>query len=374
MYDANQSYLYNYSHGPNLNFVKPHTFPNIVYTKKPKFSFLGIPLHIPFGIPAGPLLNSKFVQMALNAGFCLPTYKTVRSCAWDSHPWPNILKINTDHQTDLLSDSIPTVVGTTFAQSDYQQKNLSISNSFGVPSKSPEIWSQDFQNLSPYSQQTGQHVVLSFQGSKNKKNLYDDIAHTCELAIETVQKTGFSLLEINLSCPNEVNEPIYKSQKDAIQALKAAHNLVKQHKTIKLIAKIGALNANETYTFVSEAAEYVHSISAINTVLAKIIDKHGQIALGSKSPTGGVCGAAILKQGLIMCENLAHAREKCGLKSTELALIGVGGVSTAEHFKNYINAGADAVQAATGMMWNLNLAQDIAQYLAVPFDEKSGNK
>lgn len=369
MYDANQSYLYNYSHGPIKDFVPQHQFPKLLYTEAPQFSFLGIPLFIPFGVPAGPLLNAKFVEMALNAGFCLPTYKTVRSCSWESHPWPNILKINTENQKDLFSDNVPTVIGTVFSRDDYKKKNLSISNSFGVPSKSPDMWSKDFQTLAPYAKQSGYHVVLSFQGSKNKKNLYEDIAQICDLAMETVQTTGFCLLEINLSCPNEVNEPIYKSHKDSLQALQHAHKVLAQYKNIKLIAKIGALSAEETYRFVAEAGGYLNGISSINTVLAKIIDQNGKIALGSQAPTGGVCGAAILKQGLKMCENLAKAREKCGLNAIELGLIGVGGVSETSHFKNYLDAGADVVQAATGMMWNLNLAKEIAQYLHVPFRE-----
>lgn len=369
MYDANRSYLHNYSDGPSTEFIKQQNFPKISYTGQPQFSFLDIPFFIPFGVPAGPLLSAKFVQVALDAGFCLPTYKTVRSCAWNSHPWPNILKIDTSKETDLFADTVPTVVGSAFSQKDYHQKNISISNSFGVPSQIPAVWSKDFATLAPYSKKSGYHVVLSFQGSKNTKNLYDDILSTCDKAIETTIKTGFCLLEINLSCPNEVNEPIYKSHKDTVHALKYAYKAVSEYKNIKLIAKIGALNFENTYEFVAETSPYLHAISAINTVLAKIIDPQGNVALGSQSTTGGVCGAAILKQGLIMCENLAKAREKCGLKSNQLGLIGVGGVWSAAQFKNYIDAGADVVQAATGMMWNLNLAKEVADYLKVPFQQ-----
>src|SRR5438552_3013276 len=121
MYDANQSYLKNYQDGPNPKFVAGRRFPKIQYRGEPQFNFLGAPLFIPFGVPAGPLLNASFVQVALNAGFCLPTYKTVRSCAWPSHPWPNVLKIESKNGH---------VVGHPFSQNDYKQKNLSISNSF----------------------------------------------------------------------------------------------------------------------------------------------------------------------------------------------------------------------------------------------------
>lgn len=369
MYDANKSYLQNYIEGPNPKLDINHCFPKIEYKGTPKFSFLGVPLFIPFGVPAGPLLNSKFVKVALDAGFCLPTYKTVRSNTWESHPWPNVLKIKAESD-QIFSQELPIVIGKTFSPNDYQSHDLSISNSFGVPSQHPEIWSKDFASLKPYANNKGLHVVLSFQGSHSKNhNLYTDIERTCEYAAEASEKTGFYLLEINLSCPNEVNEPIYKSLKDSVHALKAAHTVLSNFKNIKLIAKIGALTPENTYAFVSEVSPYVHALSAINTVLAKIVDPSGHTVLGSQSLTGGVCGNAILKQGLMMCENLAAAREKCGLNSNTLGLIGVGGVASALHFKNYRDAGADVVQAATGMMWNLNLAQEIAQILNISFDE-----
>jgi dihydroorotate dehydrogenase (NAD+) catalytic subunit len=366
MYDANKSYAQNYNDGPNAQLVRNHHFPKIEYLEKPQFQFLGIPLFIPFGVPAGPLLNAKFVQVALNAGFCLPTYKTVRSCVWESHPWPNVLKINKIENTDISS-----VIGTPFSNADYQQAHLSISNSFGVPSQAPKVWSQDFQTLQPYVQQTGYHVVLSFQGTRNpqtKKSLWADIVEICQYAVECVEKTGFVLLEINLSCPNEDNEPLYKVRKDAIQALKCAYEILQNHKNIKLIAKIGVLNSEDTYAFLSEVSPYVQGLSAINTLSATIVNSGGQVVLGSGSLTGGVCGELILQHGLKMCENLSAAREKCGLKANDFGLIGVGGVSEVAHFQSYRNAGADIVQAATGMMWNLDLAKDIARFLRVKYD------
>lgn len=39
---------------------------------------LGFPVNLPFGIPAGPLLNSRFTTAAFRMGFDLAVYKTVR--------------------------------------------------------------------------------------------------------------------------------------------------------------------------------------------------------------------------------------------------------------------------------------------------------
>ena len=42
-------------------------------------------------------------------------------------------------------------------------------------------------------------------------------------------------------------------------------------------------------------------------------------------------------------------------------IIGIGGVTTPDDYKEYINAGANAVMSATGAMWNPYLAQEIKQ-------------
>ncbi len=371
MYDANRSYDENYQNGPNHNFVKDHRFPQVKFKSFPQFNFLGIPLHIPFGVPAGPLLNAAFVQTALDAGFCLPTYKTVRSQSWPCHPWPNVLKINVEANEQIYSTGpIPTVCAKQFSATDYKQSEISISNSFGVPSKTPQIWEEDFQKLAHNKSEVGKHVALSFQGSTGKKDLLEDLENISEMALNAVSKSGFSLLEINLSCPNEANEPIYKKLKESVKVLKRVHSHLNGHKNIKLIAKIGALDFESTYAFLSETSPYLNAISAINTVSANILNNKRQIILGSHTKTGGVCGSAILKQGLMMCEQLSESREKCGLKKADFGIIGVGGVSTAQHFKHYLDAGADVIQAATGMMWNLDLAKEIAQLLKVDFEEK----
>ena len=44
-----------------------------------------------------------------------------------------------------------------------------------------------------------------------------------------------------------------------------------------------------------------------------------------------------------------------------LSLVGVGGITSAEHALELLAAGADVVQSATGMMWNPQLAGDFQE-------------
>src|SRR3989344_2394149 len=89
-YDPKKSYEDNYTDGPYGAFADGK-----VYQQKgePEYNFLGQKVYLPFGIPAGPLLNSKFVKAAFEKGFDIAVYKTVRSSFFPCHPFPNVLSV-----------------------------------------------------------------------------------------------------------------------------------------------------------------------------------------------------------------------------------------------------------------------------------------
>ncbi|KAB8033207.1 hypothetical protein [Fluviispira multicolorata] len=377
MYNSNASYEENYKNGPDKNFLKDKHFPKIQYLNYPKYEFLGIPFHIPFGVAAGPLLNTEYVKVALNAGFCMPVYKTVRSAYWECNKWPNILSIKADKKS-LFADESNNVIGEVFNKDDYNNKNISISNSFGVPSQSVSKWQEDFDSLSEYSQKNGYHVSLSFQGSRHENStlketrdyFFKDILNISELSYKCINLSGFSILELNLSCPNEAHAPLYKDIPSALATIQHVHQILSTQKAkVKLVVKVGVLNQEEIKIFLAESAGKIDAISAINTISANITQKNGYPALGSGALSGGVCGSLIFEQGKKMVSLISETREKLGITKKELGIIGVGGVVSQKEFDSYLSCGADMVHAATGMMWNLELASEIATFLRVPFQK-----
>ena len=77
-YDPEKSYEENLASGPFGAFADG----KIIETEgEPQVDFFGHKVYAPFGIPAGPLINGKFTQAALNKGFDIVVYKTVRSSA-----------------------------------------------------------------------------------------------------------------------------------------------------------------------------------------------------------------------------------------------------------------------------------------------------
>ena len=93
IYDIFKTYLENANHGPFFS----GEIPKFEKVAKP-VDFLGFKLNSPLGVPAGPLLNSKWIALAARLGFDLPTYKTIRSFSHLGHPLPNIVFVESIFQ------------------------------------------------------------------------------------------------------------------------------------------------------------------------------------------------------------------------------------------------------------------------------------
>jgi dihydroorotate dehydrogenase len=346
-------------------------------------------------MPAGPLLNARYVAAALEAGFCLPTYKTVRSRAWRSHPHPNVLAIEDLAGAPVASlraaAQLARVRGRAFLAADYAHPEaLSISNSFGVPSRAPGEWADDVAKLEGLVAQ-GSRVVLSFQGTRSEApevagcgpsgtltGFLEDTLVAARLAALAARRfhapSEAPLLEVNLSCPNEAGAPVYRNVGQSIEIARAlrreleAEALASGRPRCRLVAKIGVLDDASCLALLRGARDALDGVSAINTVSASIEGADGSVVLGAGVASGGVCGRAIFAQGLAVVEKLAAARRALRLEPSEMGIVGVGGVMGAREFVAYRQAGADVVQAATGAMWNLKLAQDVARVCGVPFE------
>lgn len=369
MYDIGKSYEENYLRGPHPDFLKGRQFPKIQFTGQPQYEFLGEKFFLPFGVPAGPLLNSKYINVSLDAGFCFPIYKTVRWEFYPCHPFPNIVNIRSEKK-QLNPSGHNQVLGIPITTKDLISPELSISNSFGVPSQNFKTWQKDF--LHCRQQQNGKSVGLSFQGthhSQGWEHWKNDFLRTAAAVCEATEAAKTKLIEVNLSCPNEDAVPLFHDIKRCKDLLKNLSKVIQENQK-KIIVKMGVLSAENCHKWISEVGEFIDGVSLINTIPCEILDKHGNIILGSKSRTGGVCGNLIRTAGLRMVETMASVLEKNRIKKSELGLIGVGGIMTANHVQDYLNAGAHMTQSATGMMWNLHLAANVADLLGVPYQQK----
>jgi dihydroorotate dehydrogenase len=351
LYDPTKTFKDNFDKGPFplLKGTEPY-----LNKGEPKFTFLGKKVYSPFGVPAGPLLNSKHTTYAFNEGFDIVCYKTQRSVPFDCNQFPNVLYLDIDGDLTLEKAAKPQLGKT---ETNKPLNKLSITNSFGNPSRGPEFWVDDLKKAVK-AQGKGQLLIMSVVGTikegASSDDYYDDFAHAAELAAST----GVEAIELNLSCPNVATEGVLCYTHDAVVSI--CKKTKAKVGDIPLIAKFGYFSDEQQELLeriITDIAPYVSAISSINTISAPVVDENGEQALpGPNRLNSGVCGAGIKWAGLDMVKRLDALRKKLGLK---YEIIGVGGVMSAKDFADYRKAGADAVQSATAAMWNPGLAAEV---------------
>lgn len=348
-YDPTSTYEENYRQGPSGPLADD---PEWRRDGEPLQSFLGHPVHQPFGIPAGPLLNAAYCEAAFRQGFDICVYKTVRSAAYPCNPFPNVLAVHVEGP--LTPQRV--AAGPLLADDEYRPP-LSISNSFGVPSRDPDVWQPDMARAVDAAG-TGQILVGSFQGTHRESASVGDAyvldhVRTARLVVET----GARVVELNLSCPNEGTSRLLCFDAPRVQAI--ADAVKDAIGDVPLVLKLAYFADHDALAdLVGRTCGIVQGYCAINTIPARLVGPGGSPALpGAGRDVSGVCGAAIAWAGLDMTDRLARLREEL---DRDFAIVGVGGVESRADYLAYRGNGADAVMSATGAMWNAHLAREVA--------------
>jgi dihydroorotate dehydrogenase len=275
-------------------------------------------------------------------------YKTVRTTVFPCHPYPNLLAI---HKDKILIDDLDKPIET---DKEFT-KPLSITNSFGVPSKDPVIWQEDAKKAISYAK-NGQIMILSFMGTARSGQSENQFVDDFVLAAKLSNETGAKILEVNLSCPNIGDRGLVCYDLETTE--KALRAIRKTIGAKSLIVKTGYFTNDDQFEkFTKIAGKFGDAISAINTLQGIVVRQNGQQALpGKERLKSGICGHGIKWAGIDMAKRLRKIREKQHMK---FMIIGVGGVTSPQDYVEYKKAGADAVMSATGAMWDPYLAQGI---------------
>ncbi len=348
-FDPAKTFDDNFDHGPFLA-----AGPAYQNEGEPSYTFLGHKLYSPFGIAAGSLPTSKHVGGAFNRGFDVVCYKTQRSVPFPVNEFPNVVYLDIDGDLTLEKAARPLAGRLT---SDVPLEKLTITNSFGNPSRGPGFWVNDMKKAVA-AQGKGQLLIASVVGTIRegfgKEDYYQDFADAAGLAVSA----GAPAVEINLSCPNVANEGVVCYTHDAV--LSIAQRTKAKVGDVPIIAKIGYFTPDQQELLekiVLDTRDYVSAFSAINTIQAAIVDEDGkQLLPGEGRLRSGVCGAGIKWAGIDMVKRLDALRKKHRLS---FEIIGVGGVMAPADFHDYRAAGADVVQSVTAAMWNDQLAAEI---------------
>ncbi len=345
-FDPFKTYYENWEEGPFNGFAD-----GIVLSEaEPKFDFLGEKISYPIGIPAGPLLNAKFVNAALDKGWTVPIHKTVRTRTRKCNEWPNVLGITgIEGNLTLERAKEPIIV-----KAEYNEP-LSITNSFGDPSFEPEVWIKDLKESVAHAK-PGQLVMCSLEGTKwNEAWSFDEYVNDWVTGAQMIKDAGVKVIEANLSCPNEGAITLLCYDVPKVKLVATA--IKEKIGDTKLLLKIAYFGDDELRELVKEVGNIVDGFSAINTIPAPVVHPDGtQALIGAHRVKSGICGHAVKWAGVSMVRRLKALRDELGM---HYAIVGSGGLTAPEDFREYRDAGADLVMSATGAMWNPYLAKEI---------------
>ncbi|MBI5136250.1 MAG: tRNA-dihydrouridine synthase [Nitrospirae bacterium] len=339
-YDIRKSYDDNYVDGPFFDGPLPDLPAGATHR------FLDFRIGAPVGVAAGPLLNSNWVALYARLGFDLPVYKTVRSAPRACHPAPNCLFL--DRPGDLTDNRLGERLVATGDAPD-TLADISITNSFGMPSKAPEVWMADMERARKACGPT-QVFIASCVGTPGAGDLAADYARTAAMC----QEAGAQVVEINLSCPNVTSGEgsIFTDPATARGIVRATAQALG---STPLMIKVGYYTDPATMAAVVGAcAPFVQGVAGINTLSLEVVDRAGAQALpGAGRLRSGICGAAIKSRGLLQAQRLVRLRDD---EKYDFVVVGVGGIMTPQDIDAYLKAGVDAVMSATGAMWDPYLA------------------
>lgn len=352
-FDPLKTYYENWENGPFNGFADGVVLP----ASPARFKYLGYGVSYPLGIAAGPLLNAKFVKAALEKGYDVPVYKTVRTRKKECNEWPNVLPVVTSGSLTLEQAA----KGLT-TKKEYSEP-LAITNSFGNPSYPADVWQADIRGLMQYARtRQGQIVCGMIEGTKWDASATEaGFIADWTLAAKLMKETGVHAIEANFSCPNEGDRVKKLLCYDADMGSKIAAAIKNEIGDLPLVIKISYFESEEELReVVQKVGPHVQGIAAINTIPAPVYDEKGEQALpgGAWRLKSGICGFPIKWAGVEMVKRLKNLREEFKMN---FDIVGVGGVTEPADFKEYRDAGADMVMTCTGAMWNPYLAKEIKE-------------
>ena len=337
-----------------------------------KTNFFGFKTKLPLGVAAGPLYNKDYMTGAAKDGFTVITWKTFRSVDRLAHRsggdyvGHNIVYV--PHEQLTTKDFNKKLSGST-KYAGNTQHDISITNSFGMPSFKPQHWMPEVTEIEEYMNKNDKLAITSVVGTPKEGGDIQDLANDYAFLGRCAENAGARIIEINLSCPNVSGKEgsIYKDPKTTKLIAQATKEAFYNNDT-KLLIKVGYADKKYYKRLLKACEKYIDGVVAINTIPMEVVDEKGKQALpgGMKS---GICGKAITTLAAEAVQSLAEAKKEMKLK--HIKVIGCGGVMSPEDFMMHIDAGAEYVMCATAALFNPKLPFEVAKYIKTQNIKKS---
>jgi dihydroorotate dehydrogenase len=223
---------------------------------------------------------------------------------------------------------------------------------------SPDVWRADIEWTKchlPKDKLLSVSVVGSPEPDWTLDQLADDFALCARWAVES----GADCVETNFSCPNvsSAEGQLYQQPKAAALVAERVRSAIGK---TPFVNKIGYFDDPSHCGDVLDAiVPFADALAMTNCISAVVERPDGEkLFSGQSRGIGGDAIRAASMEQVRICRDLVRQRDY----STKI--IGVGGISTAGHVNDYLNAGAEAVQLATAVMLDTEVGIRIRRELS----------
>ena len=326
-YDPTRSYEHNYRHAPEPVEVEVPEFPG-------NWSLCGLPTESPLGIPAGPLLNGRWVLYYASLGFDVLTYKTVRSRERACYPLPNLLPVRCE-QLNGMEDRLPAA----------GEMSGTWAVSFGMPSRAPEVWRADVEQTRA-ALPGGKLLVVSVVGTMQEGWTLEDLAADYALCAAWAVDSGADAVETNFSCPNVCSRDgqLYQEPDAMCEVAARVRDAIG---AVPYLIKIGHLPSTESAErLLTAVSPHADGLVMTNGLAAAVSASPDRLYFGGERR--GICGDGIRQASLAQLARFQRLLQRP--EFSRIHLVGVGGISRASHVRRYLEAGAEAAMISTAAM------------------------
>jgi dihydroorotate dehydrogenase len=230
--------------------------------------------------------------------------------------------------------------------------------SFGMPSADPETWRRDIEWTRKHLPK-GKILSVSVVGSVQDGWTMDDLAHDYALCACWAVESGADCIETNFSCPNvsTCDGQLYQNARQSREIAQTVRTAIGK---TPYIIKIGHVAQHDAVdSLLAAVGDIADALAMTNSIAAKVMQDDQLMFDGQQR---GICGEAIRDESIRQVSRFAKVIHDQRLRAK---LIGVGGISTAEDVRSYIDAGAHACHLATSPMVNPMAGLEIRKELAL---------
>ncbi|MBI4606797.1 MAG: hypothetical protein HY721_32940 [Planctomycetes bacterium] len=361
-YRVDRTYLWNYEHGPSLEGPLPAVpgAPGMCGMRgvraAPLKDLMGLRVASRFGISAGILLNSRWIEAFARLGFDLLTYKTVRSARRSCYPLPNWVYLEpAGPGRGARGRGRGPPVFRRRARMPRDVRHVTSAVCFGMPCMEPAVWRADVRRARRVLGR-GQALVVSVvgtpRGGGKGPSLGEALAEDYVRCARWAAEAGAHAVEANLSCPNvcTAEGQVYQDP-ELSRALAAA--LRDALPSTPLLLKAGRFESRARLEAFYRAVEgKADAVVLVNGVSGRVVDELGEPVFRGHEAVG-ILGRWIHGRAVRNVREAVAASRAEGLRTLTIA---VGGVLSVEDAADFFNAGAAAVLAGGGAALDPGLA------------------